>query len=108
MCFANTGRSAFNDQVVGRIARVLGAPTAQVNLVEVPAELIAINPGAMCHIAPGLAHGSRVVHDCTEGLWFRFVDLPENRPRLALLALLLIVYSFMKTVHCCSDRRCPI
>ena len=84
---AQVGRSAFNDQVVGRIASSLGAPVAEVGLVEVSPELIAINPD-MVHVAPGLAHGSRFVSDCTGCQWFRYVEQPENRPRFALLSVL--------------------
>jgi hypothetical protein len=84
---AQVGRSAFNDQVVGRIARDLGAPVAEVSLVEVAPELIEINR-EMVHVVPGMAHGSRFIPDCTECLWFQYVDLPENRSRFALLSLL--------------------
>lgn len=84
---SQVGRSAFNDQVVGRIAWELGAPVARVGLVMVEPELIAINP-PMFHVAAGLAHGSLFVPDCTECAWFQYVDLRENRPRFALLSVL--------------------
>ncbi len=84
----NTGRSAFNDQVVGRIAHAIGAPVAEVELVDVVPELVAINSKGMKHLPPGTAHGSRFVPGCTGSEWFRHVDLPENRPRFALLAIL--------------------
>ena len=84
---SQVGRSAFNDQVVGRIAMALGAAVANVGLVEVDPELIRINR-EMAHMAPGMAHGSRFVPDCTECLWFQYVDLPENRSRFALLSVL--------------------
>jgi hypothetical protein len=84
---SQVGRSAFNDQVVGRIANQLGAPVAEISLVEIDPELIRIN-GDMAHMAPGLAHGSRYVPDCTECLWFQYVDGPANRPRFALLSVL--------------------
>jgi hypothetical protein len=73
--------------VVGRIAHQLGAPVAEVGLVEIDPALIRINP-EMAHVTPGLAHGSRYVPDCTECLWFRYVDQPANRPRFALLSVL--------------------
>jgi len=60
---------------------------AEVGLVDVSQELIGLNPD-MSHMTPGLAHGSRVVPDCTPGAWFRYVDVSENRPRWALLAVL--------------------
>jgi len=84
---SQVGRSAFNDQVVARIALELGAPVATVCLVEVDPELIRINQ-EMAHVAPGLAHGSRFVPDCTECLWFQYVDVLENRSRFALLSVL--------------------
>ena len=83
-----TGRSVFNDQVVGRIVFDLKMPVADVRIIDIPQTLIDINPESMGHIAPGLAHGSRFVPNCTEQLWFHYVDLPENRPRFASLALL--------------------
>lgn len=81
------GRSAFNDQVVGRIAHALGAPVADVGIVEVVPELIRMNRD-MEHLTPGMAHGSRFIPDCTECLWFKHLDLPENRSRFALLSVL--------------------
>ncbi len=85
---ANTRRSAFNDQVVGRIAAALEAPVGVVGLVDVSSELISSNHKTMKHITVGLAHGSRVVPDCSESFPYRYHYLNENRPRFALLALL--------------------
>jgi hypothetical protein len=63
------GRDVANDQIVGWLARVIGAPVPDTKLVEVPAQLIAINP-EMQHMPPGLAHGSRSLYpDCTDRLW---------------------------------------
>jgi hypothetical protein len=84
---SQVGRSAFNDQVVGRIAWELGAPVALVSLVNVEPDLVANNP-EMAHVRSGTAHGSLFVPDCTECAWFQFVDLRENRPRFALLSVL--------------------
>lgn len=84
---SQVGRSAFNDQVVGRIAGLLGAPVADVSIVEIDPGLVHINP-EMSHISPGLAHGSRFVADCTDGFWFQYIDVPENRPRFAVLSVL--------------------
>jgi hypothetical protein len=71
---SQVGRSAYNDQVVGRIAWALGAPVASVSLVHVEPELIS-NNREMAHMNPGTAHGSLVVPDCTEGAWFQHVGL---------------------------------
>jgi hypothetical protein len=84
---SQVGRSAFNDQVVGRIAWELGAPVSQVSLVQVETDLVASNP-EMAHVSSGLAHGSLFIRDCTECAWLQYVDLRENRPRFALLSVL--------------------
>lgn len=85
---ANTGRSAYNDQVVGRIASALGAPVAEVGLVDVGPDLISMHLKGMGHISPGLAHGSRYIPGCHDRDDFRYATSPENRPRCTLLALL--------------------
>ena len=84
---SQAGRSTFNDQVVGRIAWELGAPVAQVGIIDVDRELVVNNP-EMAHVAAGLAHGSLFVRDCTECAWFQYLDLKQNRPRFGLLSVL--------------------
>jgi hypothetical protein len=84
---SQTGRSAFNDNVVGRVAQSLGMPVPRVTLVHVPQELVALNPDEIGHFSPGVAHASHFVADCAEG-WFKHIELPENRARYALLAFL--------------------
>jgi hypothetical protein len=84
------GRDVANDQIVGCLARVIGAPVPSTRLIDVPAQLIAMNP-PMQHMLPGLAHGSRSLYpDCTERLWLQegLQRLPANRSRFALLAVL--------------------
>jgi hypothetical protein len=84
------GRDVVNDQIVGWIARVIGAPVPNTRLVDVPAQLIGMN-SAMEHMPPGLAHGSRSLYpDCTDRLWLQdgLQRLPANRSRFALLAVL--------------------
>jgi len=56
------GRVLTNEQIVGRLGRELGAPVAEVVLVDVSQELIDMEP-ELQHIAAGLAHGSRLVAD---------------------------------------------
>jgi hypothetical protein len=83
-------RDVANDQIVGWLARVIGAPVPETKLVYVADELIKMNP-EMQHMPPGLAHGSRSLFpDCTERLWLEsgLHRLPANRSRFALLAVL--------------------
>ncbi len=84
---SQTGRSAFNDNVVGRLAHSLGMPVPKVSLVDVPRELIEFNPDEIGHFSAGVAHASYFIPDCANG-WFQYTDLPANRSRYALLAFL--------------------
>jgi hypothetical protein len=78
----------FTDHVVARIAQLIGAPVPQPDLIFVSRELIEINP-EMAHIQPGIAHGSRHLADVGERLDnITHLDIPENRTRFALLAVL--------------------
>jgi hypothetical protein len=82
------GRMVANEQIVGTLARKLGAPVPEVRLIDVSAELIALNP-EMQHMQPGLGHGSlSLLPDCTERVWLDHAKLPGNRSRFALLAVL--------------------
>lgn len=85
---SQTGRSAFNDQVVGRIAFNLGMPVPKVLLVDVPRQLISEHPDEMGHFNPGYAHASHFIPHCVEHNWFKHTHVPDNRPRFALLGLL--------------------
>lgn len=83
-----TGKMIANEQIVGTLARKLGAPVPEVKLIEVPGELIAMNP-EMQHMHAGLGHGSlSLLPDCTERVWLDHARLPANRSRFALLAIL--------------------
>lgn len=82
-----TGRVAVNDQIVGRLGEALGAATGRVGLIDVPAELIAAEP-ELSHLTAGLCHGSLWIRDSTERLGFEHADIPQNRQRFALLAVL--------------------
>jgi hypothetical protein len=82
------GRSIVSDQLIGRLGIAMEAPVAPVALVDVPAELIALQL-EMSHFQPGIAHGSRRVPDCSLGReGFRETSLPQNRDRFARLAIL--------------------
>jgi hypothetical protein len=77
----------FNEHVAGRLGALVGAPIPPIALIEVPQELIDLNPD-MNHFHAGAAHGSRSIANVSE----RINDIshsqqPENRPRFAALAV---------------------
>jgi hypothetical protein len=80
-------RAIANEQIVGRFGFLIHAPIPPITQVEVPADLVANQP-EMAHMAPGLAHGSLFSDNLTERLVISYVDVPENRGRFALLAVL--------------------
>lgn len=81
------GRIPVNDQVIGRLGRAMGAPVARVTLVDVPAELIEMQP-EMRHMQPGLAHGSEIIGSVSESYVIEHVAARVNRGRFARLAVL--------------------
>lgn len=84
----HNGKMVANELMVGTLARKLGAPVPDVKLIEVTGELIAVNP-EMQHMQAGLGHGSlSLLPDCTERVWLDHANLPGNRSRFALLAVL--------------------
>src|SRR4028118_1124436 len=83
----NAGRKAVNDQIVGRLARAMGAPVPRVTLVNVPETLVRDEP-EMAHIAPGLAHGSELLRGVHESYLVEHRTQIENRTRYARLAIL--------------------
>jgi hypothetical protein len=83
----HAGRIPVNDQIIGRLGRAMGAPVARVTLVNVPQELISLQP-EMAHLAPGLAHGSEVVQSVIDSYVIEHAASPVNRGRFAKLAVL--------------------
>ncbi len=83
----NAGRSTFNDQVVGHLGTAMGAPVAEVALVDVPLDLILDNFD-MKDITDGIGHGSRWIPGTSKAERLLYQGWPENRPRFALLAVL--------------------
>lgn len=83
----HAGRIPVNDQVIGRLGRAMGAPVPRVTLVDVPRDLISMQP-EMAHMHPGLAHGSEVVASVTDSYVIEHASARVNRVRFARLAVL--------------------
>ena len=81
----NAGRAIINDQIIGRLASYLDAPVPPVTLVNVPQELITMEP-ELRHIPPGVAHGSLWVPGYTDREYFQYIDV--NRESFAKLSVL--------------------
>jgi hypothetical protein len=81
------GRAIINEQIVGKLGAALEAPVGQINLIDVPADLIGMQAD-LNHMPPGVSHGSRLILDCSDKLWLAHHDVPDNRPRFAGLAAL--------------------
>jgi len=86
---SQTGRSAFNEQVVARLGDKMGAPVATPAIVDIPEELIAINPDYMSHMRAGPAHGCRFILRLDARKGIEHAVARWNRRRFALLAVLL-------------------
>lgn len=81
------GRVPINDHIVGRLGGLISAPVTEIALVDVPQELISLEPN-MKHMTAGVSHGSLWIPDCTDRMGFDYAGLPENRQRFPLLAIL--------------------
>lgn len=79
-----TSKQAVTDQILGSLGRTIGCPIPEVVQVEVPAALIAIEPGLQ-HFPAGRAHGSRFSVGFTEREALAHA-VPENFGRFAHLA----------------------
>lgn len=75
------------EQVVGTLGIALGAPVPPIDLIYIP-DSFRRQDTALTDIVPGYAHGSQQIPDCTERKGIEHVDVPENRPRFAHLAVL--------------------
>ena len=80
-------RVLVNDQIVGRLAELLQAPVPLSAFIEVPLELIS-NQAQMSHMIPGVSYGSKFIENVTERMAIEHANIPENRARFALLAML--------------------
>lgn len=81
------GRQIINDQIVARLGMMLGAPVGEPQLIYIPAELIEIEP-RLAHISPGAAHGTLLIPQCDDHIELIATSEPNNRTRLAHLAVL--------------------
>lgn len=81
------GKAIVTDQIVGRLGNLISAPVPMVLIVDVPQELIDIEP-KLSHFPPGPAHACHRVPDCTERKLFDHAKEDENRDRFASLAVL--------------------
>lgn len=89
-----TRRAAVTDQIVGRVGMVIGAPVANVVLVNVPNVLTENEPALYdatdggTVFEPGLGHGSEEIYRCEDRHDVMTYGHGENRDRFALLAVL--------------------
>jgi hypothetical protein len=86
------GRMMFNDQIVARLGRLIGAPVADVGLIDIPKQLIDLNPERntqMGHVIPCIAHGSRCFENVSERVdAFSHVSDDDNKSRFAAAGVL--------------------
>lgn len=81
------GRQIVNDQIVARLGMILGAPVGKPQLIDIPRELIEIEP-KLSHIPSGISHGSLFIPGCSDQFELIATSEQGNRGRLALLAVL--------------------
>jgi hypothetical protein len=81
------GRQIVNDQIVARLGVLLQAPVGKPRLIEISKELIEIEP-RLSHMPPGAAHGTLLIPNCIDQIALIATSQPENRSRLARLAVL--------------------
>lgn len=79
------GRMIFNDQVLGTLGNLMGAPVPRAVLIDVPADLIAAE-SEMAHVSPGVSHGSSWIPAASDREGVAHTDRPENKQRFAYLA----------------------
>lgn len=85
---AELARAVCSEQVIGRLAATLSAPVPAAKVVIIPQSLVDAHAD-LADIPAGAAHGSRYLPQTSkmrQGI--KHVDLPANRQRFALLAIL--------------------
>lgn len=83
----HAGRQIVNDQIIARLGIALGAPVGIPRLIDIPEELIEIEP-RLSHIPSGLAHGTLFIPNCFNDTDLIATSEPDNRMRLVHLAIL--------------------
>lgn len=81
------GRMIANEQIIGALGQALGAPVADVRLIDLPDAFVRAQP-ELAHMPPGVSHGSKWIDGCTDRQDIAHVDVAENRERFAALAVL--------------------
>lgn len=84
---AHCRKAIVNEQVVARFGALIGAPVCVTLIVEIPAELCAINP-QMSDVAPGSAHAIEFIENCSDRAGVDHTGVAENRSRFAALQVL--------------------
>lgn len=84
---SQVGRALVADHVVGLLGARIGAPVAEVALVDIPTALIT-EGSYVAHFAAGVGHGCQYIPDCLDSRDVAFGHEPENKERFALLAVL--------------------
>jgi hypothetical protein len=80
-------KAVVNEQIVARVGRCIGAPVARPRFVELTQELIDLEP-KLRNRRPGIAHATELIEDCSDRSGVEYTNVPENRARFALLAVL--------------------
>jgi hypothetical protein len=94
------GRALVAECVAGLLGQSLGAPVAEVALIAVDQQFLALNPIELqpgLSAMPGVHHGSRWIEDCIGPLGPDHVDV--NRERFGSLEVL---YTWL---HCSNDQQ---
>ena len=81
------GRQIVNDQIVARLGLAINAPVGNPQIINVSQELIDLEP-ELQNFGIGTAHGTEFIHNCIDEWTLIATSEPENRIRLATLALL--------------------
>lgn len=80
------GERLIKEHIVGQIGATLGAPVARIAVVNVPEELVEMEP-RLRHFTAGEAHGSETIRGCFDSRDYMYT-IDDNRVRFAKLALL--------------------
>lgn len=84
---APSKKCAANEEVIGALGALIGAPVGTVTLVNVPQILIDAEPN-LSHFQAGVSHGSLFVDSCRDSKAVEYATATDNRARLAKLAAL--------------------